>query len=737
MNPNSHAVPALLPAGFGGRWLRGLKEHPARSTDHDVNAKTLELPARLARRWRNTGDRLPVRAIVALFALLGIALGWVVLFQQIEHQESAAIASAQVSNINLAQAFNEHVLRIVRDVDLQSRLLAAEVQRGGIGRVDLRAFHRTISAAMPFVLRIGLIDAAGYLVSSSEPVDRLFMGDREHFLALKGADSGSLFIGRPVTSRSTGVWWIPMTRRLNAANGEFAGVLILAVDPEYFSRFYGTVSLGRDGVVTLYRNDGIVLARQPDLIQSIGRDASALPDAKVMLTQGAGFRVTKGAFDGIRRVIAFSSLADYPLKVVVGTSLDEALAPVRGRKPTFYFVAAVITAFILATSFAIAQLYHERKLSVAALRESEARFRDLTNLSSDWFWEQDAELRFTSVSRGLYVASGVNPAATIGKRRWELPDASPQDEQWRAHRAQVERHEPFIDFAYRTVNEAGDERWLSISGKPLFGADGRFLGYRGTGRDITARKQSEEALQRSGREILRLNEGLEHRVAERTAELETAVKEMETFTHTVAHDLRSPLRAINGYASILIEHLGNTACAEDRACLERVAGNAKRMGRLIDDLLDFSRYSHQPIRKRDMDVQALARSVLAERVPADGTVQAKLGDLPPCKADPSLLRIVIENLVSNAVKFSRNATPPIVEIGHADGAYYVRDNGVGFDMSHADKLFGPFTRMHRAEEYEGTGMGLAIVSRIVERHGGRVWAQAEPGKGATFFLTLG
>ncbi len=683
------------------------------------------------------GDRLPIGAIVALFALLGIALGWVVLFQQIEHQESEAIAGAQVSNVNLAQAFNEHVLRIVREVDLQSRLLATEIQRERIGRVDLRTFPRAISAAMPFVVRIGLIDASGYLVSSSEPVDRLFMGDREHFLALKGADSGLLFIGRPVTSRSTGVWWIPMTRRLNAANGEFAGVLMLAVDPEYFSRFYGTASLGRDGVVTLYRNDGIVLARQPDLIQSIGRDASALPDAKILLAQNAGFRVTKGAFDGVRRVIAFSSLAEYPLKVVVGTSLDGVLAPIRHRKPTFYFVAAVITAFILATSFAIARLYREGKRTVAALRESEARFRDLTNLSSDWFWEQDAELRFTFVSRGLHATAGLTPEATIGRRRWEPPYADPDEEHWRVHRLQVERHEPFSDFVYRIVNEAGDERWLSISGKPMFAANGRFLGYRGTGRDITARKQSEEALQRSGREILRLNEGLEHRVAERTAELETAVKEMETFTHTVAHDLRSPLRAINGYANILIEHLGNTASAEDRACLERVAGNAKRMGRLIDDLLAFSRYSHEPIRKRDVDVQALARSVLAERIPADGTVQAKLGDLPPCRADPSLLRTVMENLVSNAVKFSRDATPPIVEIGHADGAYYVRDNGVGFDMSHSAKLFDPFTRMHRVEEYGGTGMGLAIVSRIVERHGGRVWAEAEPGKGATFFLNLG
>ncbi len=701
-----------------------------------MNTNTLDRPAGLARQWTSLVDRVPAGAIVAVFALLGVTLGWVVLLQQVERQEAEAIAAAEVSNINLAQAFNEHVLRIIRDVDLQSRLLAADIRREGVARIDLPALHRTISADMPFVVRIGVIDAAGYLISSSRPVGRLFMGDREHVRALQGTDAGSLFIGTPVTSRTSGAWWIPMTRRLTSASGEYAGVLLFAVDPEYFSRFYGTVSLGEHGVVTLYRKDGIVLARQPDLIGSIGRNASALPDARVVLAQNAGFRVTEGAFDGVRRVIAFSSLADYPLKVVVGSSLDEVLAPVRGRKPTVYFVAIVVTAFVLAGSAAIAQLYRERRRSVEALRQSEARFRDLTNLSSDWFWEQDADLRFSFVSGGLHAATGLEPESTIGRRRWDPPFADPDEEQWGIHRAQVERHEPFSDFVYRIVNEAGEERWLSISGKPLFGEDGRFLGYRGTGRDITARKRAEEALQKSGREILRLNEELEQRVVERTAELENAVKEMETFTHTVAHDLRSPLRAMNGHANIVIERLGNAASPEDRGHLERVAGNARYMGRLIDDLLAFSRYSHQTIRKRVVDVRALAQNVLAERVPEDSPVGTTLDDLPQCKADATLLRIVLDNLVSNAVKFGRPGAPS-VEIGFADGAYFVRDNGIGFDMAYADKLFKPFTHMHRLEEYEGTGMGLAIVGRIVERHGGRVWAQAEPGKGATFSFTLG
>ena len=158
---------------------------------------------------------------------------------------------------------------------------------------------------------------------------------------------------------------------------------------------------------------------------------------------------------------------------------------------------------------------------------------------------------------------------------------------------------------------------------------------------------------------------------------------------------------------------------------------------MIDDLLALSSYSHQPLSKQEVDVGDLAREVLAELVPADRRIEARIGALPGRMADPQMLRTLLTNLISNAIKFTRSVRSPTIEIGHADGAFFVRDNGVGFDMAYAGKLFGVFNRLHLIEHYQGTGIGLAIVKCIVERHGGRAWAHAEVGKGATFYFTLG
>lgn len=243
--------------------------------------------------------------------------------------------------------------------------------------------------------------------------------------------------------------------------------------------------------------------------------------------------------------------------------------------------------------------------------------------------------------------------------------------------------------------------------------------------------------------VRQLNVELEQRVLERTVQLEAtvrelkiAVDEMESFTYTVAHDLRAPLRAMNSFSQILIEDYAAQIPEEGRHYLRRVAGNAQGMARLIDDLLVFSRYGRQPLNKQDVDPAPIIRAVLAEALPAGGRVEVLIGALPRCMADPALLRVALGNLISNAVKYSAKVDAPRIEIGHDGGAYFVRDNGVGFDMAHTANLFGVFQRLHRKEDFEGTGVGLAIVKRIVERHGGRVWAQSEPGKGASFYFTL-
>ncbi|MCB0163345.1 MAG: two-component sensor histidine kinase [Anaerolineae bacterium] len=262
-------------------------------------------------------------------------------------------------------------------------------------------------------------------------------------------------------------------------------------------------------------------------------------------------------------------------------------------------------------------------------------------------------------------------------------------------------------------------------------------------------QKSNEALQmqigerqRAEAEIRRLNNELEKRVIERTAQFEETNQELEAFAYTVSHDLRAPLRAINGFANIVIKDYQPHLPAEVQRYLNLMRDNAQQMGCLIDDLLAFSRLGRQAIKKDTVNMNELFPFVIKkmnldqEERPINITIQ----DLPPCQADATLLKQVIINLLTNAIKFTRDRDVTEIEIGYQkqDGevVYYVKDNGVGFEMEYAHKLFGVFQRLHRAEDYEGTGVGLAIVHRIIHRHGGEIWAESDLGQGATFYFTL-
>ncbi len=284
-------------------------------------------------------------------------------------------------------------------------------------------------------------------------------------------------------------------------------------------------------------------------------------------------------------------------------------------------------------------------------------------------------------------------------------------------------------FINRYKCKDGTYRWLEWNSYP----SGDII--NAIARDITERKQAEK-------KIRLLNERLEQRVNERTAELETANKELESFSYSVSHDLRAPLRAIAGHANILAEDYGSALDAEGKRICNVIRENTRRMGQLIDDLLSFSRLGRSEVRSVEIDMKKLALAVFEELTTPEARerVDFRLSDLPAAIGDPTMIRQVWVNLLSNALKFSSKLERARIEVageaGETESVYSVRDNGAGFDMRYAGKLFNVFQRLHSGREFEGTGVGLAIVNRIIWRHGGKVWAEGEPDKGAAFYFTF-
>lgn len=368
-----------------------------------------------------------------------------------------------------------------------------------------------------------------------------------------------------------------------------------------------------------------------------------------------------------------------------------------------------------------------------ALRASEQRFRSLVTLSHELFWETDERHRFISQSHSENSPMPYSGKIQYGKTRWEIPYVAPDEEGWAQHRAQLDARQVFVDFEVGRPTTDGSIRYAAISGEPVFDEQQRFMGYRGVSKDITERKRAEFALRN-------LNIDLERKVAERTAALELAYRELESFSYSVSHDLRAPLRSISGFASMLREEEGQNLTPDGLRYLTVMDESARRMGRLIDALLSLARTSRHVLSHETVDLDALAQSVLSELAPHHPRAQVSVDPLPQVQGDLVLLRQVMLNLIGNAFKYSAKVVQPTVTIALQEDAsgvtITVQDNGVGFDMAYAGKLFQPFGRLHGDAEFEGTGIGLVLSKLIVERHGGRIRAEAVPGSGATFSITL-
>jgi PAS domain S-box-containing protein len=386
----------------------------------------------------------------------------------------------------------------------------------------------------------------------------------------------------------------------------------------------------------------------------------------------------------------------------------------------------------------------ERAQAEKSLRESETQLQTIVENLDEGVVVSDLDgqlLQWNCVALKLHGYSGSEQDRRLFSELVDTFELSTLEgltvpvEQWPL--ARILRGEHLHDLELRVRRFGTDcQRVFNYGGTLVHDASGSPLMAIVTIGDITERKRAEE-------EIRKLNTELEHRVAARTTELESANQELEAFSYSVSHDLRAPLRAVDGFSHAVLEDYGHQLPEEGRHYLQTIREGAQRMGVLIDDLLTFSRLSRLPLHKQAVSMTKLAREALEESngQRARRQIDVRIGEMPSCEGDPALLKQVWVNLLSNAVKYTGKREAAVVDVGSrkekGENVYFVSDNGTGFDMQYAHKLFGVFQRLHRADEFEGTGVGLAIVQRVIHRHGGRVWANAGIDQGASFCFTLG
>ncbi len=449
-----------------------------------------------------------------------------------------------------------------------------------------------------------------------------------------------------------------------------------------------------------------------------------------------------------------AGMPDAPVVVLTGYDDDATAAQAVRQGAQDYLVKGSINAELLRRTLrhAIERKWHERtaravenerqqqvERAAEVLGRAKAdleKAQRVANVGS-WAWHvQTGELDW---SDQMFRIFGLSRESFSGSIHDVIAAAIHRDDRERveaSNRSVVEERQP-APLEYRVIHPDGTRRvvWAE-AGELELDEHGHAAILRGIVQDITERKLAEA-------EILALNQELEERVARRTADLAAANQELEAFCYSVSHDLRAPLRAIDGFSRAALEDGGDQLPGAVCGHLERVCAAARRMAELIDALLSLSRLSRFELRRGQVDLGAVAGDVIGALREADPSraVEFMIGAGLNAEADPRLTRALLENLLGNAWKFTRERERARIEIGRVEQdretAFFVRDNGVGFDMAYADNLFGAFQRLHDQRRFEGSGIGLATVSRIVRRHGGRVWAEGEVDHGATFYFTLG
>ena len=671
-------------------------------------------------------------AICSALALLGYLI-WS------SHEEE--IRAAETTTRNYAAVIEAQLDAALRRADADLRTLQATIPRAALELHAVPRFAATLNAGLkarlsdfPELDGIRVFDADGNALyfSDEKLPPNTAIGNRSHFLAVKQNPQAGLVFSEVLTSRIHGRASVFAIRALHDGGGHFRGAIVAAINLAHFQKLFESLDIGARGAISWRRSDNQkLILRSPEIAALVNKPLSAGNStvksfAKGQLTTTQHIRAES---DGVLRIYSSQALEHFPFYLGVAFSHDDVLAAWRLRSLIVGLCGLLLVVLLLGM---IARLWRVED----SLIENEQLMRGTFEQAAVGIAHVDAlTLRILIANNRYCKLTGYSlDELTASDVHLLIP---PDEESTRdIERAQVFSGQRLTVASERRMqHKDGSVIWVHRSLSMVRDDNGQPLYFISVIEDISARKQIES-------EMDALNAGLEARVAERTAELETTNQELSAFSYTVAHDLRAPVRAINGFSTMVLTACAGLIDAKSQSNLKRVIAASERMGNLIDDLLSLARLSRQELQPRQFDLGEMAVSIVGTHTAAsperDSTIRIQSGML--AHGDTSLMHAALENLIGNAWKFTAKTDKATISVGseHRDGrtVFHVRDNGAGFDMLYAHKLFAPFQRLHHASEFEGTGIGLATVKKIIQRHGGTIWIESAVGIGTTVYFTV-